>query len=60
MFIAPSGSWQQQVFLHYVDKNGPYTDKEYDGRPGIGYDTKKKWKIKEEEDAIPYDKPKHR
>jgi len=29
------GDWHSQVFLHYVDKNGPYADKTFDGRPII-------------------------
>jgi hypothetical protein len=30
-------SYQVQVFLHYVDANGPYSDSyKYDGRPAIG------------------------
>ena len=34
---ADDGSYQIQLFLHYVDANGPYveTDK-YDRRPNIG------------------------
>lgn len=30
--------WQAQVFLHYVDANGKYTDHKYDGRQTIGVD----------------------
>ena len=26
IFIQPKPSWHHQVFLHYVDKNGPYKD----------------------------------
>jgi len=34
---ADKGSYQIQVFLHYVDANGPYAEKyKYDGRPNIG------------------------
>jgi len=34
---ADEGSYQIQVFLHYVDANGPYAEKyKYDGRPNIG------------------------
>lgn len=29
------GKWQAQVFLHYVDANGPYKDWIYDKRPGL-------------------------
>ena len=30
------GLWQAQVFLHYVDADGPYADQKYDGRPLLG------------------------
>lgn len=30
------GKWQCQVFLHYVDADGPHKDLKYDGRPGLG------------------------
>lgn len=30
------GSHAAQVFLHYVDKNGPHTAWKYDGRPALG------------------------
>jgi len=36
-FIAPKGSYHIQVFLHYVDANGPYADYKYDRRPSIGF-----------------------
>lgn len=29
------GRWQAQVFLHYVDANGPYADWKYDKRAGL-------------------------
>jgi len=29
------GKWQAQVFLHYVDVNGPHADQKYDGRKGL-------------------------
>ena len=47
-FDAPTGSWQTQVFLHYVDKNGPYGDFcKFDSRPALGlsHTTKDKEKI---------------
>ena len=31
------GDGQAQVFLHYVDQNGKYSDWKYDKRGGIGY-----------------------
>lgn len=30
------GKEQHQIFLHYVDKNGKYSNYKYDGRPGLG------------------------
>lgn len=40
-FEAPDGSHHSQVFLHYVDKNGPYSDYKWDGRPCVGFRNKK-------------------
>jgi predicted 2-oxoglutarate/Fe(II)-dependent dioxygenase YbiX/alkylated DNA repair dioxygenase AlkB len=36
------GKWHVQLFLHYVDANGPYKDHAFDHRPnlGLGADTK--------------------
>ena len=30
------GKWQAQVFLHYVDANGPHANEKYDGRLSLG------------------------
>jgi len=30
------GTWQVQVFFHYVDANGPHKDYKYDGRKTLG------------------------
>jgi len=30
------GEWQAQVFLHYVDADGPHADQKYDGRTSLG------------------------
>ena len=30
------GQWQAQVFLHYVDADGPHADQKYDGRKTLG------------------------
>ena len=30
------GNWHVQVFLHYVDANGPFKDEAYDKRPKLG------------------------
>lgn len=40
------GKWQCQVFLHYVDANGPHKDLKYDGRETLGtkYEAKDKEK----------------
>jgi hypothetical protein len=39
IFIAPINSWQTQVFLHYIDAKGPYYNREFDGRIGLGHPT---------------------
>jgi predicted 2-oxoglutarate/Fe(II)-dependent dioxygenase YbiX len=31
------GKWQAQVFLHYVDANGPHATEKYDGRQGLSH-----------------------
>ena len=31
------GEWQAQVFLHYVDADGPHADQKYDGRSGLSH-----------------------
>jgi predicted 2-oxoglutarate/Fe(II)-dependent dioxygenase YbiX len=31
------GQWQAQVFLHYVDADGPYADQKYDKRPKLSH-----------------------
>lgn len=31
------GKWQAQVFLHYVDVNGPYAEWKYDKRPKLNH-----------------------
>jgi len=33
---ATGMDWQVQVFLHYVDANGPYADHKFDRRPALG------------------------
>ena len=39
---ADKGSYQIQMFLHYVDANGPYAEKhKYDGRDSIGIKKRK-------------------
>lgn len=35
------GEWQCQVFLHYVDANGPHKDLKYDRRESLGKNVKK-------------------
>ena len=35
-FDEAEGSYHSQVFLHYVDRNGPYAEYKYDKRIGIG------------------------
>ena len=36
------GNWHVQVFLHYVDANGPYKDHAFDGRPNLGLNAETK------------------
>jgi hypothetical protein len=36
------GKWQCQVFLHYVDVDGPHKDLKYDGREKLGMDASTK------------------
>lgn len=33
------GEWYLQVFLHFVDADGPYADRAYDGRTALGTST---------------------
>jgi predicted 2-oxoglutarate/Fe(II)-dependent dioxygenase YbiX len=35
-FDGPAGSWQCQVFLHYVDADGPHKNEKFDRRPELG------------------------
>lgn len=35
-FEAPEGSFHSQVFLHYVDNDGPFSEFKYDKRENIG------------------------
>lgn len=38
VFEAPEGTKHSQVFLHYVDANGPFAEEcKFDGRPYIGH-----------------------
>ena len=39
------GNWHVQVFLHYVDANGPYKDHAFDGRPNLGIDAETKMQM---------------
>ena len=32
------GEWQTQIFLHYVDQDGPHAEWKYDKRPALSYD----------------------
>lgn len=36
-FDVNPGCYQVQVFLHYVDQNGPYPEYKFDKRQGLGY-----------------------
>jgi hypothetical protein len=35
-FVCGENSWQTQVFLHYVDADGEYSDYRWDGRKNFG------------------------
>jgi hypothetical protein len=50
------GEWQCQVFLHYVDKEGPYKNEKYDCREKIGTpaETKKQVICSNEKDTVNY------
>ena len=53
-FDAPEGAWQTQVFLHYVNKNGPYGEFcKFDSRPALGlpHTTKDKEKVRAASEA---------
>ena len=36
-FDVPESCWHMQVFLHYVDANGPWQHLQFDGREGLGF-----------------------
>jgi predicted 2-oxoglutarate/Fe(II)-dependent dioxygenase YbiX len=38
--IYKEGQWQAQVFLHYVDANGPHAEWKYDKRPKLSHHAK--------------------
>jgi predicted 2-oxoglutarate/Fe(II)-dependent dioxygenase YbiX len=38
--IYKEGQWQAQVFLHYVDVNGPHAEWKYDKRPKLSHHAK--------------------
>jgi hypothetical protein len=39
------GQWQAQVFLHYVDADGPHADQKYDGRTSLGLPKKQNQRV---------------
>lgn len=43
-FNPPGNDWHVQAFLHYVDKNGPYSDYIFDKRESIGQVARKQQK----------------
>jgi len=43
------GNWHCQVFLHYVDANGPYADQAMDGRTSLGIDKTSETMVKSNE-----------
>lgn len=42
------GNWHVQVFLHYVDADGPYKDHAFDGRPNLGLDDETRYQVNNE------------
>lgn len=57
------GLWHVQVFLHYVDANGPYKDLKYDGRDSLGQESEVDFKYRQkdtpEKTEISYPDPVH-
>ena len=51
------GKWQVQVFLHYVDANGPHADHAYDGRSKLGVDKTESTLRKFEDKPVKVDQP---
>lgn len=46
------GTWQVQVFFHYVDANGPHKDYKYDGRTSLGVGKERALDHEQEEDRL--------
>jgi PKHD-type hydroxylase len=46
------GTWQVQVFFHYVDANGPHKDYKYDGRKTLGIEKTQRTVQELEEDKL--------
>uniref|UniRef100_A0A6C0JWC4 Prolyl 4-hydroxylase alpha subunit Fe(2+) 2OG dioxygenase domain-containing protein n=1 Tax=viral metagenome TaxID=1070528 RepID=A0A6C0JWC4_9ZZZZ len=44
-YEGEEGSFQVQVFLHYVDANGPFSQYKYDKRSSLGIEKPKNYKI---------------
>lgn len=40
-FQGGEADWHVQGFFHYIDKNGPFLDYQYDKRPTVGYNEPK-------------------
>jgi len=49
------GKWQAQVFLHYVDQNGPHAEWKYDKRESLGVSKTIEDKIKSFDDCYKID-----
>jgi len=50
------GEWHVQVFLHYVDADGPFADHAYDGRQQLGVDKSAPVQAKQQTVDNPYAK----
>jgi len=49
------GQWQAQVFLHYVDANGPHAEWKYDKRPKLSHHPKSEYNYWFFDDALTSD-----
>jgi len=50
--IYKEGKWQAQVFLHYVDANGPHAEWKYDKRPKLSHHVNKDYTFWFFDDAL--------
>lgn len=53
-FKAPENSYHIQVFLHYVDANGPFAEFKFDKRPYVGFDKETRYERMIAETFLPH------